>query len=80
MRSRGPRSNPRNVGRLGRRGTYSVQNQNSLSLKNACNLNSLKLELDVYVLTLSVSRKDDGASAGTVVPADANQGVSPILI
>jgi hypothetical protein len=23
---------------------------------------------------------DDGASAGTVVPADANQGVSPFLI
>ncbi|MFY9951105.1 MAG: hypothetical protein WAK27_20560, partial [Candidatus Sulfotelmatobacter sp.] len=24
--------------------------------------------------------KSDGASAGTVVPADANQGVSPFLI
>src|SRR5580704_11612612 len=28
----------------------------------------------------SLSRKDDGAPAGTVIPADANQGVSPILI
>jgi hypothetical protein len=26
------------------------------------------------------SKKDDRASAGTVVPADANQGVLPILI
>jgi hypothetical protein len=64
-----------------------VQNLNRLNV-NRLNLNclsfdSLNLDLPEHRksgTSLSANRKDDRASAGTVIPADANQGVSTFLI
>src|SRR5580704_9218926 len=74
------RAKPRIVGRRlscrkPRRGTYLLE---------PCLLRTLPVKaLTAWNQNLQKYRaagKSDGASAGTVVPADANQGVSPFLI
>src|SRR5271170_7393041 len=83
------RAKPRIVGRVflrkPRRGTYLLRNcqcepeKPEAKIVNNMSRTTPNLEL-ASRCEYHAAGNDDGASAGTVVPADANQGVSPFLI